>query len=106
METIFSTTTMASSITSPIAAASPPSVIRLKLSPIAQSKRTVKAMVTGITSPATSDDVQSLQEEEQDDARKDQTDQNGVAYAPDALAHQIRLVVVRFETTPGRQGSS
>ena len=31
--TIFSTTTMASSITSPTAAARPPSVIRLKLSP-------------------------------------------------------------------------
>src|ERR1019366_7349100 len=57
--TMFSTTTMASSITSPMAAARPPSVIRLKLWPMPQSTRMVTAMVTGMTRPATSDDVQS-----------------------------------------------
>ena len=57
--TMFSTTTMASSITSPTAAASPPSVIRLKLSSIARSTMNVTPIVAGITSPATSDVPQS-----------------------------------------------
>ena len=56
---MFSTTTMASSITRPMAAASPPSVIRLKLSPMSHSTTMVTAMVTGITSPAISEEVQS-----------------------------------------------
>ena len=50
---------MASSMTRPMAAASPPSVIRLKLSPMTQSTTIVTAMVTGITRPAISDEVQS-----------------------------------------------
>ena len=57
--TMFSTTTMASSMTRPMAAARPPSVIRLKLCPIAQSTRIVTATVTGMTRPAISDEVQS-----------------------------------------------
>ena len=57
--TMFSTTTMASSITSPTAAASPPSVIRLKLSPMICSAMNVTPMVAGITSPATSEVPQS-----------------------------------------------
>ncbi len=57
--TMFSTTTMASSITRPTAAASPPSVIRLKLWSITRRMMKVIAMVAGITSPATSDVPQS-----------------------------------------------
>ena len=49
---IASTTTIASSITSPIAAATPPSVIRLKLSLAAASATSVARTVTGITSTA------------------------------------------------------
>ena len=56
---MFSTTTMASSITSPTAAARPPSVIRLKLSFSTRSAMNVTAMVAGITRPATSDVPQS-----------------------------------------------
>ena len=57
--TMFSTTTMASSITSPTAAASPPSVIRLKVSFIMRKAINVTAMVAGITRPATSEVPQS-----------------------------------------------
>ena len=57
--TMFSTTTIASSITKPTAAASPPSVIRLKLSPIRRSTMNVTASVAGMTRPATSDVPQS-----------------------------------------------
>ena len=57
--TMFSTTTIASSITSPTAAASPPSVIRSKLSPSHRSTISVIAMVAGITSPATMELPQS-----------------------------------------------
>ena len=57
--TMFSTTTMAVSITKPTAAARPPSVIRLKLSPINLSAIKVSAMVAGIISPATMEVPQS-----------------------------------------------
>ena len=57
--TMFSTTTMASSMTRPMAAARPPRVIRLKDCPMAQRKRIVTATVTGITRPATSELDQS-----------------------------------------------
>ncbi len=57
--TMFSTTTIASSMTKPTAAASPPSVIRLKLSPINLRAINVTAMVTGITRPATMEVPQS-----------------------------------------------
>ncbi len=57
--TMFSTTTMASSITSPTAAAKPPSVMRLKLSPRMRSAMKVTAIVAGITRPATSEVPQS-----------------------------------------------
>jgi hypothetical protein len=57
--TMFSTTTMASSMTRPTAAARPPSVIRLKLSPRARSTIKVIASVAGITRPATSEVPQS-----------------------------------------------
>ncbi len=56
---MFSTTTMASSMTSPTAAASPPRVIRLKLSPMTRRAMKVSATVAGITSPATRDVPQS-----------------------------------------------
>ena len=57
--TMFSTTTIASSMTRPTAAASPPSVIRLKLSPSTRSVMNVTASVAGITRPATSEVPQS-----------------------------------------------
>ena len=57
--TMFSTTTMASSITRPTAAARPPRVIRLKLSSMTRSAMKVTAMVAGITRPATSEVPQS-----------------------------------------------
>ena len=58
-KTIFSRTTMASSMTNPTAAARPPKVMRLKDWPV--SFRTIKVMsnVAGITRPATSDVPQS-----------------------------------------------
>ncbi len=56
---MFSTTTMASSITSPTAAARPPSVIRLNVWPNARRMMNVTAMVAGITRPATSEVPQS-----------------------------------------------
>ena len=50
---------MASSITRPTAAASPPSVIRLKLWPIIFRAINVTVTVTGITNPATIEVPQS-----------------------------------------------
>src|SRR6266852_5098697 len=50
---MFSTTTIASSITRPMAAATPPRVIRSKLSPPRYIARNVASTVTGITRTAT-----------------------------------------------------
>ena len=49
-----STTTMASSITRPIAAAMPPSVIRLNVRPASFIATSVRSTVTGMTAIATS----------------------------------------------------
>ena len=57
--TMFSTTTIASSITNPTAAARPPRVMRLKLCPSSRSTISVTSTVTGITRPATMDVPQS-----------------------------------------------
>ena len=57
--TVFSTTTMASSMISPTAAARPPSDIRLKLSPSTLSAMKVIRMLMGITMPAMNDEPQS-----------------------------------------------
>ena len=65
--------------------------------------RIVIATVTGITRPATSDEVQSLREKKQDDACEQKPDQDGIADAANALPHQFRLIVVRFETDARRQ---
>jgi hypothetical protein len=54
MRSMFSMTTMASSATRPIAAASPASVIRLIVWPVAPSARATIATVTGMVSPAMS----------------------------------------------------
>ena len=92
---MFSTTTMASSITSPTAAASPPSVIRLKLWPSTRSAMNVMAMVAGITRPATIELPQSRRNSTRMMAARSQSDQDGVAHALDGLLHQIRLIVER-----------
>jgi hypothetical protein len=57
--TMFSRTTIASSITSPTAAAKPPRVIKLKLWPVIFSTMKVTKSVAGITNPATSEVPQS-----------------------------------------------
>ena len=57
--TMFSTTTMASSITSPTAAARPPSVIRLNVWSSMRRMMNVTPMVAGITRPATREVPQS-----------------------------------------------
>ena len=51
---MFSTITMASSITTPMHAAMPPSVIRLKLMLNSRRKTTAASTASGITSAATS----------------------------------------------------
>ncbi len=88
--TMFSTTTMASSMTRPMAAARPPRVMRLKLWPMAQRKRMVMATVTGMTRPATREEVQSREEEEEDDAGEDEADEDGVADAGDGSRGRAR----------------
>ena len=57
--TMFSRTTMASSMTRPTAAARPPSVIRLKDCPVNFRTMNVMRSVTGITIPATKEVPQS-----------------------------------------------
>ena len=57
---IASTTTMASSMTSPMAAAMPPSVIRLKVRPVSFIDTSVISTVTGMTVVATSVVLQLL----------------------------------------------
>ena len=78
---MFSTTTIASSITSPTAAARPPSVIRLKLSPSMRSAMKVTASVTGITSPVTSDVPQSRRNSTMMSDGQQQPDDDRVAHA-------------------------
>src|SRR5882762_2110754 len=57
--TMFSSTTIASSITKPTAAARPPRVMRLKLWPVIFSTMKVMSKVAGMTNPATSELPQS-----------------------------------------------
>ena len=82
-KTMFSTTTMASSITSPTAAARPPSVIRLKLCPRNRRAMKVTAMVAGITSPATSEVPQS---------RRNSTMMNEASTSPSRMASRTLLM--------------
>ena len=81
--TMFSTTTMASSITSPTAAANPPRVMRLKLSPITFSTMNVTPMVAGITSPATRDVPQS---------RRNRTMMSDARIKPSRMASRTLLI--------------
>ncbi len=81
--TMFSTTTMASSITSPTAAARPPSVIRLKVWPSARRAMKVTAMVAGITRPATSDVPQS---------RRNSTMMSEASTSPSRMASRTLLM--------------
>ena len=92
---MFSTTTMASSITRPTAAASPPSVIRLKLSPTTRRVMNVTATVAGITSPATSEVPQSRRNSTMMMDARIKPDQDGVANALDRIVHDLGLVVER-----------
>ena len=92
---MFSTTTMASSITSPTAAASPPSVIRLKLCPSTRSTMNVTAMVAGITSPATSEVPQSRRNRTMISEASTKPEQDGVAHAGDGFVDDFRLIVER-----------
>ena len=101
--TMFSTTTMASSITSPTAAASPPSVIRLKLSPKTRSAMKVTATVAGITSPATSEVPQSRRNTTRMSEARIKSDQDGVAHALDGVVYDFRLVVERLQFDSARQ---
>ena len=101
--TMFSTTTMASSITRPMAAARPPSVIRLKLSPMIHSTTMVTAI--GDRNDQAGDQRRGpvAQEEEENDAGQNEADEDGVAHAGDGVAHQLRLIVEELELDARRQ---
>ena len=81
--TMFSTTTMASSITRPTAAARPPRVIRLKLWFMARSMMKVIPIVAGITRPATSEVPQS---------RRNSTMMNDARISPMTMASRTLLM--------------
>ncbi len=95
--TMFSTTTMASSMTRPMAAARPPSVIRLKLWPMIQRKRTVTATVTGMTRPAISEERQSRRKRKRMMQASTRPMRMASRTLRDALAHELRLVVEGLE---------
>ena len=98
---MFSTTTMASSITRPPAAARPPSVIMLKLWPIILSTTKVTQMVTGTTTPARTAVPRSRRNKPDDEAGEKQADDDGVAHAADRFADDVRLVVEDAELHAG-----
>ena len=103
---MFSTTTIASSITSPIAAATPPSVIRSKLSPTSHIARNVTSTVTGITSDGDERRPPVAQEAVEDGHREQQADEDRVAHRADRRAHQQRLVVERRDLDVARKLSA
>ena len=84
---------MASSITRPIAAARPPSVIRLKLSPIDPEHQNRHRDRHRNNQPGDQRRRPVAQEEEENDAGQDEPDEDGVAHACDRVPHQLRLVV-------------
>ncbi len=101
--TMFSTTTMASSITRPMAAARPPSVIRLKLSPITQSTHDRDGDGDRNHQAGNERRGPVAQEKKQDHAGQHQADEDGVAHAGDGVAHQLRLIVEELELHARRQ---
>ena len=100
---MFSTMTMASSMTTPTAAARPPSVIRLKLMSKSFRKTMVTRMATGITSGGHQGGAPALQEADQHRHREREADQDALGHAGDGVAHQDRLVVERLELDVRRQ---
>ena len=103
--TMFSTTTIASSMTSPTAAARPPSVIRLKVCPSIFSAMNVTRTVTGIPDPPPAT-FPSHAGKRPDDRRQNQRQQNGIAHALDRLADDVRLIVERLNLARPAAASS
>ena len=101
--TMFSTTTILSSITRPTAAARPPSVIRLKLWPSIFIAMNVTTIVTGHDEPGHHRGAPVAQEEPDDQSRQEQADDDRVADAADRLLDDVRLVVERSHLDAGRQ---
>ena len=65
----------------------PPSVIRLKLWPI------IRSAISWDYKRPDDGTAPIAQEQNQDDRRRNQTDQNRVADTPDRISHQCRLIV-------------
>ena len=90
---MFSVTTTASSITSPMAIAIPPRLIRLKVRPMSFIPNTVMAMVSGMLAALMAVMRPWRRKSEEDEHRQERADEHGVAHRADRLAHQRRLVV-------------
>ena len=101
--TMFSTTTIASSITRPTAAARPPSVIRLKLSPSTRSAMKVTAMRRRNHQAGDQRRAPVAQEQHHDQRRQHQADEDRVAHAGDRVVDDLRLIVERLQLDALRQ---
>ena len=98
-----STTTIASSITSPIATASPPSDIRFRLAPNSGSGRKLAPSVSGTASEARSPCAPIAQEQRDHQHAQRTAEQDRVAHRVHGVGHQGRLVVDRGEPHAMRQ---
>ena len=90
---MFSTTTTASSITRPIATASPPIDIRLIDSPNSHMKKNVASTVSGSVLAATSVRRKSRRNDEQHEHGEEAADQDRVAHVGDRLRDELGEVV-------------
>ena len=102
---MFSTITMASSITTPMQAARPPSVIRLKLMLKSFMNTMAISVAMGITTAAISVVRQFFRKPSSTSDRQPQADQDALHHARNGFAHQHGLVVENGEVDIGRQGA-
>ena len=100
---MFSVTTTASSITSPMAIAMAPSVIRLNVWPSSDMTNTVIASVSGIDDALIAVMRPWRRKTSRMMHREHGADQHRVAHRVDRVAHERRLVVDRLEAHARRQ---
>ncbi len=93
--TMFSTTTILSSMTRPTAAASPPSVIRLKLCPRTFITMNVSTIVTGTTRPVMTAVPQSRRNSQMISPARNRPMMIASLHARDRFGDDVRLVVER-----------
>ncbi len=99
---MFSITTTVSSMIRPMATASPPSDIRLSVSPVRWRKTKLMIRLSGIAERGDQRRPEALEEQQQDDDAEQAADDDGVADVGDGRADEQPLIVDRLGScTPG-----